>query len=576
MAKAKPPFDSRTLWTPDEIPADWAARLQLVPGYDPIATAGDAAFSPHLAQQALDFFPEMLTHTEGDLKGEPFTLEPWQQAIVANVFGWVRLNEKQKLVRRFREVFVLVARKNGKSPLAAGIALVALFLDAMAGKQCYLAAGDREQAGIVFKHCRGMVENCKPLKDRCRIFGGTSSEQQSRSIVREEEGSFLRVISSEADTKHGSIAHLAVIDELHVQKNRDLVDVFKTSTSSLNVPQSLVIYITTADYERVSICNEKHDKARKVRDGAADDPAFFPVLYEVLPDEDWKDEEVWKKANPNLGISKSLEYMRNECKEAQLNLPYQNTFLRLDLNIRTQSVSKAIDIAKWDACAEGVTDPMAWRLETLEKLRGQPCAGGLDLGTISDLCAFAALFGDEDNGYDLIPFFWCPRGTADERSRRDGVPYTAWANAGFLTLTDGNETDYQTIRRDVLSFRGDYELFEIAVDRLYQGVQMCQDMIRDGLNVKEHGQGYVDMAAPTRRFLEMIGGKKLRHGANPVLRWMAMNAATESTKSKAEEVLKFSKHKSSEKIDGIVAACMAVTALTGGAEADWYTPGELG
>lgn len=576
---AKPKaFAEKTRWAPEEIPPEWRELLLLIPGYDSIATAGDAAFSPYLAQQALEFFPDCLTHAEGEMDGQPFVLERWQQAIVANLFGWVRFNERNKLVRRYREAFILIARKNGKSPLAAGIALVALFLDAMKGKQCYLAAGDREQAGVVFKHCRGMVENCPPLKNRCRIYGGTSSEQASRSIVREEEASFLRVISSDADTKHGGIAHLAIIDELHVQKNRNLVDVFKTSTSSLNVPQSLVVYITTADYERVSICNEKHDKARRVRDGAAEDPAFFPVLYEVLPEEDWKDEEVWKRANPNLGISKSWEYMRAECQEAQKNLPYQNTFLRLDLNIRTQSVSKAIDIAKWDACAVGVEDPAEWRRQALERLRGQTCGGGLDLGVIADLCAFAALFGNDDDGYDLIPFFWCPALTADQRSRNDGVPYVAWANAGYITLTDGDETDYQQIRQDINALRADYEIHEIAADRLFQGAQLCQDLIRDGLNVKEHGQGYVSMAAPTRRFLELVGGGKLRHGANPVLRWMALNATTEEDKGAGETVLKFSKKKSAEKIDGLVAGCMAITALAG-SEADgdgWYKPGELG
>jgi phage terminase large subunit-like protein len=574
----KPAFTKTTRWTPDEIPTDWAELLRLIPGYDAIGTAEDAVFCPHLAQQALDFFPDCLVHVEGVMKGKPFILERWQQAIVANLFGWMRHNLEGRFVRRYRELFELVPRKNGKSPFAAGIALLVLFTDQMAGKQCYLAAGDREQAGVVFKHCRGMVEACAPLKHRCRIYGGTSSEQASRSIVREEEGSFLRVISSDADTKHGGITHLAIIDELHVQKNRDLVDVFDSSTSSLNVPETLLIYITTSDYERAgSICNEKHDYARKVRDGVIADPTFLPVLYEALPDEDWKDEEVWKRVNPNLGVSKSLEYMRAKCLKAQRDLAYQNTFLRLDLNIRTQSVSKAIDIAKWDACAEGVTDPMAWRREALQRLAGRPCGGGLDLGAVADLCAFALLFGDDTDGYDIIPYFWCPRDTADQRSRDDGVPYVAWANAGFLTLTDGDETDYQTIRHDINALRSDYDLCEIAADRLFQGAGLCQDLAKDGLNVKEHGQGYVSMAAPTRRFLELIGGKKLRHGANPILRWMALNAATEEDKGAGGTVLKFSKRKSSEKIDGLIAGCMAVTALAGSATAnDWYTPGDLG
>lgn len=563
--------------SPSRIPKRWKDLLRKIPGYDPIATAGECRFNPAEAQKAVDFFPEMLRHVEGEIAGQPFKLENWQAAIVANLFGWQRQDRKGRWIRRYREVLVYIPRKNGKSPLASGIALYVFFCEQMKGKQCYLAAADRSQASVVFRHCKGMVEQEPLLKGKCKVYGGTGSEYQTRSIVREEEHSFLRVISADANTKHGGNTLLAVIDELHAQPNRDLVDVLSTSMSSENVPQPLMVFLTTADFERASICNEKHDYARKVRDGVLEDNAFLPVIYEATLDDNWTDPEVWKRSNPNLGVSVSLDYLERKCKEAQEVMGFQNTFLRLNLNVRTQQDIRAIPMDQWDLCSEGVTDPLLWRRATLERLKGARAAAGLDLGSVSDLTAFVLLFGDDIEGYDLVPFFWCPEESAALRERRHRVPYQAWGRAGFVKLTEGNETDYQAVRQDINQLASDYGIFEIAADRLFQGAQICQDLIRDGLNVVECGQGYVSMAAPTRRFLELVRGRKLRHGMNPVMRWMASNAATESESQNGEAVLKFSKKKSSEKIDGIMGTCMALRALMAQepAEVEWYTPGSL-
>lgn len=436
-------------YAPDEIPQEWADLLRQTPGYDSIATAGESVFNVEEAERALAFFPEMLRHVEGEMAGKPFALETWQKAIVANLFGWQRKDRKGRWVRRYREVFVYIPRKNGKSPLASGIALYVFFCEKMRGKQCFLAAADRSQAGVVFRHCKGMIDQEPLLRSRCRVYGGTGSEYQTRSIVREEEHSFLRVISADANTKHGGNTLLAVIDELHAQPNRDLVDVLSTSMSSENVPQPLMVYLTTADFERVSICNEKHDYARKVRDGVLEDGAFLPVIYEASLDDDWTQPEVWRQCNPNLGASVSLDYLERACKEAQEVMGFQNSFLRLHLNIRTQQDVRAIPMDQWDLCSEGVTDALRWRRDALERLRGQRASAGLDLGAVSDLTAFVLLFGDDIEGYDLVPFFWCPLDSAAQRERRHRVPYLAWGNAGFVKLTEGNETDYQVVREDI-------------------------------------------------------------------------------------------------------------------------------
>ncbi len=319
----------------------------------------------------------------------------------------------------------------------------------------------------------------------------------------------------------------------------------------------MLIYITTADFSRESICNEIHDRACKVRDGIVQDQAFLPVIYEASRDSDWTDEKVWHAANPNLGVSKSLDYMRRECKLAQENPAQENTFKRLDLNVKTEQDCRVIPMDQWDRCGQGA-EPKEWRERMLATLNGKQCTGGIDLGSVSDLTALALLFGDDDTGYDVLPFFWTPEHNAHQRERKDGVPYLAWVRQGFISMNDGDETEYRKVLADINKLGTDYGIQQIAADRLFQGFQFCQDLIREGFDVIAFGQGYVSMAAPTRRFLELVHAGKLRHGNNPVLKWMASNAAAESENAGNGDVLKFSKRKSPEKIDGIIATTMAL------------------
>lgn len=559
----------------------WQKLLRLVPGYDPfIGTVydgqGDAWFVPEAAQQAIDFIHECCHHVEGSMAGKPFLLEPWEQAIVANLAGWKRIDAQGRTIRRYRECLIYVPRKNGKTPLIAALSLWVFFCDQEPGLQGYIAAGEREQAGKLFRHVKGMVQQEPELMSRCRIYGGNAAAGQSKSLVREEDGSFLQVIAADAGTQHGGNTHFAAVDELHVQKNRDLIDVLRTSMSSQNRSQPLLVLITTADFGRESICNEVHDRACKVRDGIIVDPAFLPVVYEAARDDDWTSEEVWRKSNPNLCVSKSLDYMRRECKLAQENPAQENTFKRLDLNIKTEQDCRVIPMDQWERCGQDA-EPREWRERMLRDCMGRQCTAGLDLGSVSDLTALALLFGDDEEGYDVLPFFWTPEANAHKRERKDNVPYLAWCRQGFITMHDGDETEYAAVRRDINELGERYGIEIIAADRLFQGMQICQDLIRDGFNVEAFGQGYVSMAAPTRRFLELVAAGKLRHGNNPVLRWMASNAATESENAGNGDVLKFSKRKSPEKIDGIIAATMGLGLMMRKAQSTvWtYQPGDL-
>ena len=521
-----------------------------IPGYDPWKSAGESTFDWERAARKLAFVYALLRFTEGVKAGQPFALEDWQAAVLVNLWGWYRPDG----TRRYREAFVFVPRKNGKTVLAAAMIAIELFTEKEAGAQLYSAAADREQAALAYRHLAAMVQQESELSVRCSV------KPSMKCIERNDDNwAMYKALSADANTKHGLSPSFLLIDELHAHPNRDLVDVLLTGTGARRQP--LTVYITTADYERPSICNEKYDYAARVRDGLVDDPSFLPVIYEAQIDDDWTSEAVWHRANPNLGVSKSLDYMRRECKKAQEIPAYQNTFLRLELNVRTQQDVRAIPMDQWDACTDILhTDTNAqleWRAERLEALRNRVCYGGLDLGSVSDLTAFALLF-EGDDGVDVLPFFWCSQKRAEQRTHRDRVPYTTWGRMGFVTLTEGNETDYQQVREDINALAMQYELRSIAADRLFQGAQLCQDLIRDGLDVVAFGQGYVSLAAPTRMLLELVSKGQLHHGANPVLRWMAGNASTEADGKNAAATLKFSKKKSNEKIDGIMAACMGL------------------
>jgi phage terminase large subunit-like protein len=510
-----------------------------IPGYDPLASAGDCRFDAAAAQRAIDFFHECLTFTAGEWMGQPFLLQPWQRAIIGNLFGWKRSDGR----RRYREAFIFVPRKCGKSELAGGLGNLLTFADGEPAAQVYCAAADREQARLVFNAAKTMVMAEPELSSRGRIY--------TNAIHVESTGSVLKVISAEAYSKHGLNASGIIIDELHAQPNRDLVDVLTTSIGARRQP--LIVYITTSDYDRESICNEKYDYACKVRDGIIADAAFLPVIYEARPDEDWTDPEVWKRANPNLGVSIRHEYLDRECQRAIETPTYENSFKRLHLNMKTQQDVRWLRLEAWDACGQEPIDEAA--------LARKPCSAGLDLSTTTDLSALALLFPEGAEGptcspkrYTLLCRFWLPAENARQRERRDRVPYETWARQGLIELTPGSVIDYDRIRARIGELGQQFQIKEIAVDP-WNATQLALQLQADCFKVLTFGQNFKDMTAPCKEFEKIIVSGKLRHGGNPVLRWMASNVAVETD---AAGNLKPSKKKSTERIDGIVATVMAL------------------
>lgn len=535
----------------------WRHLLCLIPKYDPFATAGDGDwFEADLARKAIGFFHDHLRHIEGSMNGKPFILQRHQQARIANLFGWVRVDTEGRQVRRYREMFEYIPRKNGKTPEVAGIADCVLFTDDEPGAMNLCAAADTEQASLLFRHASGMVRADDELNSRAKIYDSI----QMRSIIYESARSSMKVISSDARRQHGFNGHFAAVDELHAQNDSELVDVIETSMASLNRKQPLIVWITTADYMRESPCNRKYEYACKVRDGIVDDARFLPVIYEAERDDDWTSEAVWYKANPNLGVSVSIEYLRRECQKAQDDPTRENTFRRLHLNQRTEQDVRMIPLAVWaenTGLHEGET-PAEWRARMESELAGRECFGGLDLAATTDISAFVLAFRLSESRVVLLPWFWIPGDNARDREKRDRVPYITWVREGWVRETEGNITDFDVVRRDIAEIGERFNVREIGFDR-WGAAQIQTQLAGDGFEVVQFGQGYASMSPATKEFNRLWSGRLLEHGGNPVLDWMAGNVASETD---AAGNIKPSKKKSTEKIDGIVSSIMAIGRLS--------------
>lgn len=530
-----------------KISAKWRRLLRMIPGYDPFATAAPGEwFDEEAAQDACDWFSTCIRHVKGPLAGQLIQLEDWQKAVTGCTWGWKQANG----LRRYREVFVYVGKKNAKTTWAAGTLLYALVGPGRSqGAEIYSGAASREQAALVFSIAAGMVTQ-EPSMDELLTIYGMRGGSVTKSITYPGLYASYKCVAADADTFDGANVWLAIADELHRHKNPELANLLQQSTAAQ--PEALMIYTTTADYNRESVCNTKLKYARAVRDNGGDpekpghDSAFLPVIYECSIDDDWTDPKIWRKANPNLDVSISSSFLKRECQKAKDSPTELNTFLRLHMNIVTETDVAWLKMDKWDACDEPRSD-----------LAGRVCFAGLDLASTRDLCAFVMVFPDDETetpSYDVLCNFWIPKETARDREREDHVPYLTWANQGFIELTDGNRANYNVIRRRINELGEKYNIREIAIDR-WNSTQLQTDLEDAGFEVVPYGQGYGSMTAPTKEFEALVISRAIRHGANPVLRWMASNVFV---KMDDAGNLKPSRKKSSEKIDGIVAAIMGL------------------
>lgn len=490
-------------------------------------------YSADAAQDALDFIQDWCRHLEGKWAGDTLDLEGWQEWLVCTLFGWLTPDG----FRRYRKAIVFIPRKNGKSTLAAAIALYLLMGDQEPGVQVYSAAGDTAQAQIVHRVAEHMAQAEPKLKKRLRF--------RQRNIFYDDLNGFYRVLSADAYTKHGLNPHGIVFDELHTQPDRDLWDVLDSATGARD--QSLQLAITTAGvYDPHSICWEQYDYAKKVVDGEFQDPTFLGLIFEAAATDDWTDPETWYKANPNLGVSIPEEYLARQCRYAQQVPAAENTFKRLHLNMWTEQSTRWIAKESWARCL-GVVNEKA--------LEGQQCYAGLDLASTTDICSLALTFPREGEPWPIITRHYCPEATIQMRSKRDKVPYDLWARQGFLTTTPGEVTDYDFIRHDLYDLFERFQLMGLAIDR-WNATQLAVQLQNENLPVVLMGQGYASMNAPSREFERRVVSAQLMHNeADPVLTWMVANVAR---KTDPAGNIKPDKAASTERVDGVVALIMSL------------------
>lgn len=487
------------------------------------------------ADRAVTFI-ENLCHTKGKWAGTPFWLLPWQEQLIRDIFGIVKPDGN----RQFRTAFVEICKKVGKSELAAAIALYLLYADNEPSAEVYGAAADRQQASIVFDVAKQMVEMSPALMKRSKLMGAT------KRIVNYGNAGYYQVLSAEVGGKHGFSVSGLVFDEIHTQPNRQLYDVLTQGSSDAR-QNPLHFIITTAGNDRHSIAYELHTKAVDILEGRREDPTFYPVVYGLKDDEDWEDEANWYKVNPSLGYTVDVERLRDAYREAKQNPADEITF-------------------KWLRCNMWVSSTVAWIPDAIymrgnepidmASLEGRDCYAGLDLSSTGDITALVLIFPprDEDEKFVLLPYFWIPEETIPRRVKANSVPYDIWEKQGYIMSTEGNVIHYDFIEKFIMDLSGKYHILEIAVDR-WNATHVIQNLEDNGLTMVPFGQGFASMSAPTKEFYRLLMEGKIIHGGHPVMRWMAGNVVVDTDPAGN---IKVTKAKSKEKIDGIVAAIMAL------------------
>ena len=499
----------------------------------------DYYFDRAAGDRVVRFFAKHIRHVEGELRGKLFKLERWQHKLLRRLFGWFSKTDK---TRKYRSVFLFVPRKNGKSTFAAGVALYLLFADKEPAANIVSAAGDEEQAMLIFDMAKQMMAFDPMLSEMGKSFAA--------SIVDYKNGSNYMPLSKVAKTKHGKNLHGIIFDELHAQDDRDLFDVLQTSTGARRQPME--VYTTTAGFDKESICYEQYEYAKQCAADPSFDPTFFPAIFEAIePDDDpnfWQSEAFWLQANPNFGISIKKAYFEKEVRKAKNNPAYENTFKRLHLNIWTEQDVRAVPMHEWEMCGD------KYQFEEAD-LYGEKCWLGLDLSSRNDLSALALLFkwkGPNDSWgkeiWTVVMRFWCPQKVLFEN--RSKKRYAMWEKKGILKTCPGGRIDYKDIRKEINDLSKLFNIQEIAVDP-WNAHQLSTELEEeDGFTLVQIRQGIYSLSDPTKEFLTSIGEVEFAHGNNLVLTWNARNLATEEDSAGN---LKPSKNKSKEKIDGCVA-----------------------
>ena len=513
---------------------DWALRV--IQNTEP--ESNGFYFDWEEADRRVRFIESHCRYPEGPMAGKLMRLDAWQkEMIIYPAFGW---KERDTGLRRYRTVFLAIPRKNAKTTLTAAISLSILFQDGEIAAQIYAAAGEKGQAGLIHKVMKYMIAADTEMNKRSELY-----RDEIRFDFKQQQ-SFVKVLSADARTKHGFNAHAILFDELHTQPNRDLWDVL--TSSQLSREQPITMVMTTAGTDTNSMCYEYWEYSRSVRDGVIVDDRWLPVMFEAQDGDDWHDPQTWRKANPALGSFLTEKNFRIEYEKAVKMPSYINTFKNLHLNIWSNTLESWISDEDWMSCAGEVDD---------EYLKTLPCWGGLDLASVRDLCAFAAVFVDLDKGkFYLKVHHFVNSEQAQNKKLSAGVDYLKFQNEGSVSVTNGNATDQEFILEYIRNFASEYDLRQVAFDRYIAGY-IAPKLADAGIEVVPFGQGYVSMSFPTKRFEQMVLKGDIIHDGNSCLRWQMGCVVVERSPADDIKVTK-NRNRNNQKVDGIVASVMAL------------------
>jgi phage terminase large subunit-like protein len=526
-------------------------------------------FDPERADRPVEFIERFVRHVKGKLAGRLFKLEPWQRTAIREVFGWV---DAKTGLRRYSTFFLFLPRKNGKSLFAAALSIYMMCADGEFGAEVYFAACDKDQAKLSFDVARGIVAQSE--------FLSSNLIPKTTAIVHEPSVSVLRPLSGDVTNKDGKNVHCGVIDELHEHKDRRLFDVLVTGTGAREQP--LTVITTTAGVKKNGICYDQYETATRVLAGESEDYSFYPCVFQADEGDDFRDPETWRKANPNLGVSISEDFLAKECQKAIEQPSFESAFRRYYLNQWVGSVARWIPSLAWEACtgSPGVS---------IEDMAGREGYLAFDMSSTQDITALVGVFprdadpddpndaatldrlrevsslyeDDEADGdvigdgrvFDVVCSFWVPAESAEVRARRDKVPYPRWIKEGWIYKTAGGAMNPASLRREINRWASIADVREIAADP-WNALETIQNLEDQGYEALQMRQGVTTLNAPSKAFIRAVVSHQLRHHGNPVLSWMADNVVAEEAEG---GLIKPSKKKSPERIDGIVSLIMGLS-----------------
>ncbi len=508
------------------------------------------------AQRAIDFFEKILVHTKGRHAGEPFLLAPWQkEQIIKPLFGTMALDDQyDEWVRQYRTGWIEMARKCGKSEIASGIALLMLCADDEESAEVYSAACDRDQASLVFNTAKRMVELSPILSKRLVVV------DSRKRILDPRTNSVYAVLPGDAGGALGTNPSCVLFDEVITQRDRDLWDSLRQGFGTRRQP--LMVATTTAGYTTSTFALEEHQYSERVIADPAMDSSRFVFMRNLPVDWDWKDEGSpedtvtgeaatgWYWANPALGDFLNINNLRAEAQEAAEKPSAQNAFRVFRLNQWTAQAERWIDMHIW---AENGETPVV-----REKLKGRRCFAGLDLASVADFTSWVLVFpGSPDDpdadGYTVLPHFFLPRPAVSKRSGMQ-ESLSRWERDGFITVNEGPTTDYDRILERINQDATDFQVVMFAYDP-WNATHLVNILESQGLTGVKVPQSASRLNDPCKLLESQLADRTLFHGGHPVLAWNADNVELDAT---AEGLIKPSKKKSGDKIDGIAALVNAL------------------